>query len=226
MKIDMGESLCYSWLRHIEQCQVVQTNWKVSPRWVRKHEDELQAIKDATDTHFKDRHIYKSSSFPQIFRQGECDALGIRLEDGKIKVYAVDVAVHEQGLLYGANKETTAETVIKKCLRSAMCLYGYLDIKKDAEIVFASPKVYKAPLSLLLPCIEDANEILRSLGFDFNVRLIVNNDFNDLILQPLLQISGKVSDTSELFLRSYQIYQLCAGQKTAEEKPNPKTAHE
>lgn len=30
MKIEMGESLFYSWLRHVKECQIVQTNWKVS----------------------------------------------------------------------------------------------------------------------------------------------------------------------------------------------------
>ena len=29
MKIEIGESLIYSWLRHEKQCQLVQTNWKV-----------------------------------------------------------------------------------------------------------------------------------------------------------------------------------------------------
>lgn len=211
MKIEMGESLCYSWLRHVKQCQVVQTNWKVSPQWERKHEAELQTIMETTKEHFKKKYqldIYKKSSLSQLFRQGESDALGICFEDEKMKVYAVDVAVHEQGLLYGVSKEATAARVIKKCLRSAMCLYGYLDIKRDAEIVFASPKVHNAPLSLLLPCIEGANETLHALGFDFNIRLIANSDFNDLILQPLLQISSRVADTSELFLRSYQIYKI------------------
>jgi hypothetical protein len=30
MKIEMGESLILSWLRHSKNCQVVQTNWKPS----------------------------------------------------------------------------------------------------------------------------------------------------------------------------------------------------
>ena len=32
MKIEMGESLLYSWLRHVKECQIVQTNWKVSTK--------------------------------------------------------------------------------------------------------------------------------------------------------------------------------------------------
>lgn len=33
MKIEIGESLFYSWLRHVKFCQLVQTNWKISQQW-------------------------------------------------------------------------------------------------------------------------------------------------------------------------------------------------
>lgn len=44
MKIEMGESLFYSWLRHVKECQIVQTNWKASPQWQLQHEDKLIEI--------------------------------------------------------------------------------------------------------------------------------------------------------------------------------------
>lgn len=63
MKIEMGESLLYSWLRHVKECQIVQTNWKVSPQWNTLHRSELQALMEATDQHFKERFGY------DIFKQ-------------------------------------------------------------------------------------------------------------------------------------------------------------
>ena len=42
MKIEMGESLIYSWLRHEKLCQLVQTNWKVSPFWEGRLSSEVQ----------------------------------------------------------------------------------------------------------------------------------------------------------------------------------------
>lgn len=33
MKIEVGESLLLSWLQHIKECQIVQTNWKASNKW-------------------------------------------------------------------------------------------------------------------------------------------------------------------------------------------------
>ena len=40
MKIEIGESLCYSYLRHVKQCWLVQSNWKVSEHWVKQKPDE------------------------------------------------------------------------------------------------------------------------------------------------------------------------------------------
>jgi len=80
MKIEMGEFLFYSWLRHTKECQVVQTNWKVSPQWQLQHEDELSVLMQIMDGHFSDKYGYKiykkSPSLSQLIQQGECDAVG------------------------------------------------------------------------------------------------------------------------------------------------------
>ena len=48
MKIEMGESLFYSWLRHVKECQIVQTNWKTSPQWTIIHEEKLEEVRITT----------------------------------------------------------------------------------------------------------------------------------------------------------------------------------
>ena len=213
MKIEMGESLFYSWLRHVKGCQVVQTNWKVSPQWELKHEDELQGLMELTDRHFSETYGYriykKNSSLSQIIQQGECDAVGINIQEDGMKVFAVDVAFHESGLNYGTRQETVMK-IVAKSLRTAMCLYGFLDTR-SAEIVFASPKIHPAILNDATPCVADANRLLKEQGFDFNIRVIANSDFNDVVLQPILLVSDGVADTSELFLRSYQMYKMFSG---------------
>ncbi len=223
MKIEMGESLFYSWLRHVKGCQVVQTNWKVSPQWELKHEEELQALMELSDRHFNERYGYKiykkNSSLSQIIQQGECDAVGISIQDGEMRVYAVDVAFHESGLNYGTRQETVMK-IVAKSLRTAMCLYGFLDTK-SAEIVFASPKIHPAILNDATPCVADANQLLKELGFDFTIRIIANNEFNDKVLQPILLVSDGVADTSELFLRSYQMFRMFSGDD--EKKPHSST---
>jgi len=152
MKIEMGESLLYSWLRHVKECQIVQTNWKVSPQCVMQHEEALAHLMEKADRCFSDKYGYKifkqNASLSQIIQQGECDAIGIRMENDQNQIYAVDVAFHENGLNYGS-REATVMKIIAKSIRSAMCLYGYMNCS-DAEIIFASPKIHLLYLTMPL----------------------------------------------------------------------------
>ncbi len=59
MKIEMGESLFYSWLRHVKECQIVQTNWTTSGQWTLLHEDKLEEIKSVTDKFFSEKRRIK-----------------------------------------------------------------------------------------------------------------------------------------------------------------------
>lgn len=203
----MGESLIYSWLRHIKKCQLVQTNWKVSLHWSFKNEIEIKNLFAKLDIHYQTKMRYKifkkTSCVSQIIKQTESDALGIHIENGSTSFYTVDIAFHEQGLCYGTKEETTAK-IIAKMVRTAFCLYGYFDIK-NAEIIFAAPKVSDSILNEL--DIDYLNKFFSENGFDFNFKVIFNNSFNNDILQEVLKISKDVADTNELFLRSYQ---MCA----------------
>lgn len=210
MKIEMGESLFYSWLRHVKECQIVQTNWKVSPLWEMQHETEIHAMMENFEEHFLKKYNYqifkKNSSMQQIINQGECDVIGISFDKEDMSYYAVDVAFHENGLNYGSREETVMK-VIAKCIRTAMCLYGYMDAK-GAEIIFASPKINPAVYSDLEPCIEDLNKLFEYYMLDYRVRLIANETFDEKVLKPILLASDGIADTSELFLRSYQMYKM------------------
>lgn len=206
----MGESLMYSWLRHVKDCKIVQSNWKVSSQWNLNHNNDIFYMMNLFDKHFKSKYDYdifkNNNSLLQVLKQGECDVLGISIENGISRYYAVDVAFHTGGLNYGENNVTVMK-VISKCIRISMCLYGYFE-DKNAEVIFASPKINPAVLNELTPCIEDLNVLFKMNGFDFNVRVIANEDFNTSVLQPTLLISEGISDTSELFIRSYQMFTM------------------
>lgn len=212
MKIEMGESLFYSWLRHVKECQIVQTNWKISPKWQMQHEEEIYGLMSKFDEYFARNYGYsifkKNSSMGQVILQGECDVIGVSFAEGKTDYYAVDVAFHEAGLNYGS-KEDTVMKVISKTVRTAMCLYSYMDTK-EADIVFASPKINPAVMRDLLPCIRDINNLFRLEGYSFCVRLIANKQFEEQVLAPIMLVSNGVADTSELFMRSYQMYKMFA----------------
>ena len=147
----------------------------------------------------------------QIIRQGECDVLGISFGKEENKFYAVDVAFHEAGLNYGSKDETVMK-VIAKMIRTAICLYGYMDTK-TAEIIFASPKINPVIMEPLASCVSDLNHIFKSQGYEFKVRVIANDLFYEQVLQPILLVSNGIADTSELFVRAYQMYQMFSDKK-------------
>lgn len=226
MKIEMGESLLYSWLRHAKECQIVQTNWKVSPQWELKNEKEIHNVMKQTSSYFEEKYgysIYKNNSLEQLLKQAEVDVLGISMDSQRHKIYAIDVAFHEGGLNY-SSKEETVIRIIKKCIRTAMCIYGYMDIC-EGEIIFASPKINPATMKELEPKMKEINNLFQKLGLHFHNRLIANEDFNGMILQPILRASGGISDTSELFLRSLQMYHMFVNE-TGENRLSGETLNE
>jgi len=209
MKVEMGESLFYSWLRHYKRCQVVQTNWKPSRSWDLHNEKKLSEFMDASGAFFVEKRgysIFGTTSFRQVLNQAEVDALGISISDGTIATYAVDVAFHEYGMNYGDRKKT-AEKVIQKLLRASICVSGYLG-SDEGEIIFASPKISKSVVADLRPCVDDINELFTRNSLRFTARLIANDDFDMQVLRPILAASKGIADTSELFMRAYQLIKM------------------
>ncbi len=233
MKIEMGESLFYSWLRHIKCCQIVQTNWKTSPKWSLKNECELKSILEDSNDYLKKNFqidiLGNNASISQFLQQAECDVIGISCEDGNTDYYAVEVAYHTNGLQYGNGKGTdgTAAKVAEKFVRSALCLYGYFNTRK-ADIVFASPKINNAVLEILNPVISKLQELFNESNFQFKFSLIYNELLVSEVIEPLKSVWNEVSDTSELFGRSMQLidlfYNLTAKEKVCRTKRNTATA--
>ncbi len=221
MKIEIGESLFYSWLRHVKGCQVVQTNWKPSPEWDLQHKESLERFMHAVDECFQPNYsVFKqTSSLSQLIRQAEIDVLGLAFGSGVSSVYAVDVAFHEGGLNYGDTKKTTAK-VIQKCARAAICLRACFGVS-DGEIVFASPKINRNIQNELEPALEKLNTVLADHKLGFVARLIANGDFNESVLKPILDVSEGVADTSELFVRGYQLTTLFRPVRPTKPPPRP-----
>lgn len=224
MKIEIGESILYSWLKHIKECQIVQLNWKASNKWELKNKEKLEELMKLSSEHFFQKYgynLYKGTkSLNQLIGQAEIDVLGINYEhEGRSQIFAVDVAFHEAGLNYGSREETVTR-VIKKLLRSAMCIYGYFDIH-DGTVVFASPKITPSVERDLMNSIDDIEFVLKENHLDYEVRIIGNENFSEKILEPVLNIREEVADTSELFMRSLQLYNLFVGKTSNSVKRTP-----
>lgn len=211
MKIEMGESLILSWLRHSKNCQVVQTNWKPSMEsWDYYNEILIEEIVNEIQEIFINKYGYdlfkKNCSIRQILQQGEIDVLGIELVKSSFKeIYVVDIAFHENGLNYGSKNETIGR-VLKKLVRMACTVLYFFDLK-DAKIIFASPKVHKSVYDDLIIAIKEMSEYInQTWSLNFKFELICNDDFREKIYDVVVMLSSNVADTSELFMRSIQMY--------------------
>lgn len=198
MKVEIGESLAYSWLKHIKKCQIVQLNWKLSSKWSKGNKNNLM---ENISTKFPS--AFKKSAYKQFISQAEIDALGFDFNSKTI--YAVDVAFHENGLNYKNN----VENITKKILRSVVVLeslFGGDEYKK--EVFFISPKVCGEELKKLQQRLSEIHDFILNIKSDTKIFLIFNEDFKRDVLMPILNVSSTISDTSELFLRSYQLMNL------------------
>ena len=201
MKIEIGESLGYSYLRHVKQCWLVQVNWKASEHWAKHMTDaELEAMFAAMRRKFDpDGSVFKKSrDAAQFLRQGEIDVLGVNQNGG---VHAMEVAFHEGGLNYGGG---VANRVLKKLLRTMMLLTAYHSSETRFHIYLVSPKVNHSDQEPL----EETFTTLRTEYPEVEWNLIINQDFTDQVMKPTLEKAGTVADTSELFMRSAKLLAL------------------
>lgn len=201
MKIEVGESLCYSYLRHVRRCWLVQTNWKSSEHWVSRRidtelEEMFQEMRQAFDP---DGNVFKrTASVAQLMQQGEIDVIGID-QDGNI--HALDVAFHEAGLNYGSGG---TDRVLKKALRTYILLNAFVPAEAKCHIYFVSPKVHAAVLASL----EEIFAKLRRKYSDTEWHLITNADFSKSLMGETLDRVDTIADTSELFVRSVKLLSL------------------
>ena len=217
MKIEIGESLALSYLKHVKKCVIYQTNWKASNRWSITDEENLKVIFEAVRKSEEFRDISKKSEFDQFLRQAEIDALGI---DQAGKVYAIDIAFHEQGLSYGSTDKENAARVTKKLVRSYLAMRGYFP-GRECEIIFASPKVGPTRDIAIDKAVENLCHILQDVNRE-KFKYITNDAFRDDILKETLRVTKDDADTNELFLRSYKLLRLYCPELKAMFEPKEK----
>jgi hypothetical protein len=205
MKIEIGEFLILSWLRHVRGCVVTQMNWSPSPAWPMARERELRATFEAIRS-FSDDTIGRSSfgqvDFEAFVRHASIDVLGLRPDhpSGGIEVIAVDSAINDTELPHGSVEETIVR-LIQRMTRAGFALAAYL-APRQASVVFATPWLAMATrqevqrhLALLeLRLAEERHHAVSHLRF----RVIADGDFADEIVQPVLEHVDAVADTSGL----------------------------
>lgn len=215
MKIEIGESLVYSWLRHYHNCQICQTNWKTSQKWNidEKDKNECQILMDESSKKFG--NIFKETkNIDQLIKQCEIDVLGINTFNSSL--FAVDIAFHSSGLGY----KDSINVVSKKILRTAFALKLYFKDVKTFNIYFISPIIGKKLNDQLVFRVDEIMNFLESKDLSFSIELLSNDKFKNEVLNPILKISNDIADMSELFLRSHQLISLFDNQMNKIKKQN------
>ena len=202
MKLEIGESLGYSFLRHVKGCWLVQTNWKVPDHWPVANFEELEQTFSAMREKFdQDGSVFKGTqSGRQFLKQAEIDVLGVGFNRD---IYAIEIAFHENGLQYGSSSETQ-ERVLKKMLRAKFLLDSYRLTDGEQHIYFASPKVHDAVSHRLQGVFGWLNQEYPQVDW----QLLTNKEFKNNLLLPTLEKAGATADTSELFVRSAKLLDL------------------
>lgn len=203
MKIEMGESLMQSYLKHIKGCLITQTNWKTLRSWKKSNEDKAKAKFEKIKKEYPNIFSEKTK-FEKMLNQAELDVIGIAND----KIYMVEIAFHEQGLRYGNDDNKVRDRVLKKMIRAYLIWKIYFS-NYSCEIIFASPKVNPSPDGLLNECFSKLAKDNFYKEDEVEFKYLSNKKFKDEILLPTLETLKSDSDTSELFLRSAKLLKIC-----------------
>jgi len=211
MKIEMGESLIDSWLNHVKKCQLHQMNFKLSSNWDIPNENEIleqyQDLMTNIEKQEEFQGVFKNANLTSLLRQAEIDNIGVDFINSKL--YAVDIAFHEAGLNYTKKNYSTAMNIAKKYFRTIFLTKIYFPHIKNQTIIFASPKVNPKVAKEL----EEIVEKIKKLNLGVTIELFINDGFRINLFKELLDKSKNDNDTSELFLRSIKLHNLCLNKK-------------
>lgn len=199
MKIEIAESLIRSWLRHVKHCEFAELNWKPSQAWQIGDNQLVQQVFNAAFEVWPE--AFGSNTANQLLKQAEVDVFGLSCSNDEL--FLVDVAFHSAGLNYGS-RDATAKRVYKKLVRSALLALRYFHGKR-ATIYFISPFTTPATVGDLAQVLEKLDAIPQ---FDEHIsfKMITEREhFQQHVITPLISLDNTVADTSELFLRSWQL---------------------
>jgi hypothetical protein len=200
MKIEIAESLTRSWLRHVEKCEFAELNWKPSPTWALKRRDIIELYFNKAKALWPE--AFGKNSLDQLLKQSEVDVAGFSFNNGMPVTHFVDVAFHAGGLNYGGAEET-AKRIFKKLVRSGLLALAYFP-HSISKLYFVSPFTSKTTSSAVEGALKKVNEVFADLE-QVSAECILNEQFKLNILNEVMMLTANVADTSELFLRSWQL---------------------
>lgn len=211
MKLETCEQMIQSWLLNCKLCEIAQTNWKISPLYlktisqldmenVQKFMDEIKGI-----NHPGMSDVFGKNNAEQFVKQCEIDIVGIKFDNGDVDtVYFADSAFHKDGLGYN---DTTRAVVMKIARASAISHIVFGD-KATTKVIFASPKCTPAPKKKIEDAIKSILPTVKKFYPNVVVELYFNEDFARELFVPLIQNMDDLYDDNDLFMRSLYLARI------------------
>lgn len=205
MKIEIGENLAYTYLKHFEGCRIVQTNWKTSGRWkLTEFEkepainlfNEIKKLEDFTE-------IFRDVSFEQILKQAEIDLLGINTIESSI--FGVEIAFHSSGVNYG-EKDFNVSKIVEKLLRTIIVMQCYFKDFDKFNAYFITPKSSEYARTKITQLIEKITHFINDDSI--SIQYISDENFYEQIVNPIIADDFKEHDNNELFSRAVKMLKL------------------
>lgn len=183
--MDMMENLIVSWLKHIKRCSLIESNYKMSM---------TVGVKEATEKLYKKiKKDLPSNKLETLFFQTEIDVVGLCKSNS---LFVVETAYHEKGIVYGKN---TVKSILDKFRRISLLVKNCFKFKK-INILFVGNKLSEK-------CLSQINDGLKKLkkATDFNYQIIVNDDFLNEVLSPLVTEIDNIIDHNESNVRMLKL---------------------
>jgi hypothetical protein len=205
MKIEIAENMVYSYLKHVECCRIIQTNWKTSGKWKTTEYDEREARKLFKKLKSSEsfKKIFRKNNFDQLIKQAEIDVVGINTAEDSI--FGIDVAFHISGLNYNGPEESIKK-VFMKIFRTILIMQTYFSGFDKYNSFFVAPKISGRIVNEIKTLLKEAELIINEEMISIN--LISNDEFYETIFDPLITSFKEEHDTGELFSRAIKLVEL------------------
>lgn len=211
MKIEMCEQMMQSWMLNCKLCEIAQTNWKMSPlylktissadvSYVQQFMDEIKAIE-----HEGMQDVFGNNDAKQFIRQCEIDIVGVKFDSGDVDtVYCADSAFHKDGLNYS----DTTKAVTMKIARASAMSHIVFGSKATTKVIFVSPKCNPTPKQKVVSAINAILPTVKKYYPNVVVELYFNQDFAEKIYLPLVNNIDELYDDNDLFMRALYLEKI------------------
>ena len=205
--IEAGELIVKSYLKRVEGCKIVETNWNFfgNKDTIKNNEDVKKigekykkntAIVNIFDNEKGNLKDFDSLLDKSLLNQIEIDVVGYSNENGYI---LSEVAMHTKGLNYGSNGDTLKK-IERKLLKLVILMIGYFQTSKNEKgkiIFFAIKSLSKDKREILEGFVKELNINIEQLGYKIKVYLMIGEEFQDNYKELKQKIGEKSSNDFE-----------------------------